>query len=95
MKRKQFIKQTRDIAEETILRHLEHNGRRLSDYFLVGEDGDYQQGTWGRDGKPTIWMIFSEDEVRDFAIEQYLLRHVPVYRTEAAVLSRPPEPEPT
>ena len=90
MKKKQLIKRTRDIPEEIILRHLEQSGRRLTDYFLVGEEGHYFQGTWGRDGKPQVWLMFSEDEVGDFAIEQFLLRHVPIYKTEGEVPDREP-----
>jgi len=90
MNKKQLIKQIRGISEEIILRHLEYDGRRLSDYFLVGEGGHYQQGTWGHDGKPQIWMRFSEDEAVDFAVEQFLLSHVPIYKTAADVPSREP-----
>ena len=90
MKKKQLVKQARNISEEIILRHLEHGGRRLADYFLVGEDGHYQQGTWGHDGEPQVWMRFSEDEVGEFVIEQFLLSHVPVYKTAAEVPNREP-----
>lgn len=62
MKRKQLLKKTRDIPEDVIIRSLEHNGRHVSDYFLVGEDGNYIQGNWGPDGKPQTWLVFSEDE---------------------------------
>jgi|GEM_PF-1780890 len=92
MKRKQLLKKTRDIPEDVIIRSLEHNGRHVSDYFLVGEDGNYIQGNWGPDGKPQTWLVFSEDETGDFAVEQFLLRHVPVFRTEEEVPDRVSEP---
>jgi len=85
VKKKQLVKRTHDIPEELILRYLEYSTYRLADYFLVGDKGRYQRGVWGADGNPVLLLFFSENQEMDFAIEQFLLRHVPVYEAEAEV----------
>ena len=85
MKRKQLLKTTRDISEDNIRCHLEAGGHHVSDYFLVGENGNYIWGIWTADGKPQLLFHFSEDEIGHFAIEQFLLQNVPVYKKEEEI----------
>ena len=88
MKKKHLIKKVRDVPEEVVRLHLENGGRKITDYFLVGRSGVYERGSWGRDGKPSLFLFFSDDEVLDFAIEQYLLSHCQAYEFFSEVPDR-------
>ena len=88
MKKKQLIKKVRDVPEDVVRLHLEYRGRTVTDYFLVGSSGVYERGAWGQNGRPSLFLFFSDDEVLDFAIEQYLLSHCQAYELFSEVPDR-------
>ena len=87
MKRKQLIKKSRDLPEETLRRIIESGGVSVENHFLVGDDeSGYDIGTWDTGGRPTVWMQLDGDEVVDFAKRRYLrAQGVPVYAEEGDI----------
>lgn len=92
MKKKQLIKHTRHISDELIRQQVEQNGLSIQDYFLIGSQGNYLVCNWERDG--TQFIMMNDNEVNNFAVAHYLLRHgVPVYPFGSEVPNRPLPPD--
>ena len=93
MKKKELIKLTRDIPDETIRQQVEHTGLLVKDYFLIAGQEGYLVFYWGKDDKQ--YVIMDDDEANNFAVSQYLLRSgVLVYQLGDAVPNREAAPDP-
>jgi len=81
MKKKQLMKQARDIPDEIIEQQIEQNGLTAADYYLYkmsGPAGNYLVCYRDQDG--VEFVVMDDDDVNNFAVARYLLRYgVPAY----------------
>jgi hypothetical protein len=73
MKRKRLIKSARDIPEDAIRQQVEAWGKRTENYFLLASGDGFLVCFWNSAGGQNA--IMNDDDVNNFAVAQYLIRH--------------------